>query len=96
MALVTGLIITEELVTTEWFASKLGEQVKLRDISGSVQLTLDSDGDIDCMTIQSSTIACTGLTVATQKTGGTTNASISSAGMLTVENINMENFPTLP
>ena len=75
---------------------KLGEQVRLRDSSGAVQLILDSDGDIDCATIQGTTISSTGLTVATQKTGGVTNASITSAGLLTCENINMEAFPALP
>ena len=75
---------------------KLGEQVKLRDSSGAIQLTLDSDGDIDCATIQATTISGTGLTIATQKTGGTTTASITSAGMLSCENINMEAFPALP
>ena len=75
---------------------KLGEQVRLRDTSGAIQLTLDSDGDIDCATIQGTTIAATGLTVATQKTGGVTTASITSAGLLSCENINMEAFPALP
>ena len=75
---------------------KLGEQVKLRDTSGAIQLTLDSDGDIDCATIQGTTISATGLTVATQKTGGVTTASITSAGLLSCENINMEAFPALP
>ena len=75
---------------------KLGEQVRLRDAAGTVKLILDSDGDIDCETIQGTTIAATGLTIATQKTGGTTTASITSAGMLSCENINMEAFPALP
>ena len=75
---------------------KFGEDVKLRDTSGAIQLTLESDGDVDCATIQSTTIAATGLTVATQKTGGVTTASITSAGLLTCENINMEAFPALP
>jgi hypothetical protein len=75
---------------------KLGEQVRLRDAAGTVKLILDSDGDIDCETIQATTTSFTGLTIATQKTGGTTTASITSAGMLSCENINMESFPALP
>ena len=75
---------------------KLGEQVRLRDAAGTVKLILDSDGDIDCETIQATTTSFTGLTIATQKTGGTTTASITSAGMLSCENINMEAFPALP
>ena len=76
---------------------EFGEDVKLTDASQNVTVFLDaSEGDLDINDIVSLTVSTTGLTVGSQKTGGTTVATITSAGMLTVENINMEAFPALP
>ena len=76
---------------------EFGEDVKLTDASQNVTIFLDtSAGQVDCTDVLSNTVTTTGLVVATQKTGGTTSASITSAGLLTVENISMETFPALP
>ena len=76
---------------------EFGEDLVLKDTSlNNTFVVSASDGGVDCGDLVSTTVTTTGLVVATAKTGGTTNATITSAGLLTVENINMEAFPALP